>query len=348
MNMHARSESGGALWRDVLWREWCFARAVGRAMRWRLAALAGVLILGAALERWVTRTPLDWGEAFYRTWFLILGNPTADFPPDPLGRALTFALPLLGLVVIIDALVDLAFLARDRRQLEPAWCKVMAESMRGHVVVVGLGKLGFRTYKLLRSLGQRVVVIESDGSKPFLEHVRRDGAPLFVGDARRDELLVEANVREAAAIVLATSEDLVNLEVALDARRMNPNVRVVLRMFDQAIADKIAGAVGIHVAMSQSALSAPAFATAALASGVMASTEIAGQLVITRRITVGAGHRLAGKSVGDVMRELGAGVVHRSAGGSATLYPPADARLNAGDVVLLQGPYSVVSGVADG
>ncbi|NJL18652.1 MAG: hypothetical protein HC938_17335 [Nitrospira sp.] len=41
-------------------------------------------------------------------------------------------------------------------------------------------------------------------------------------------------------IVIATNDDMANLEVALDARRLNPKIRVLMRLYDQQIAAKIA------------------------------------------------------------------------------------------------------------
>ena len=40
-------------------------------------------------------------------------------------------------------------------------------------------------------------------------------------------------------LVIATNDDLANVEIALDARRLNPHIRVVLRMFDENIANKL-------------------------------------------------------------------------------------------------------------
>jgi Trk K+ transport system NAD-binding subunit len=332
-----------ASWR--LWREWCFARAILVQARLRLLVLAVLLAGSAALMR-VAGGPESpgWVRALYDAWFLILGNPTRDMPAHPLLRVLFFLLPLLGLVVIIETLVDISLLVRDRRQSERAWCSIMAGSMSAHVVLVGCGKLGFRTFKILRNLGEEVVVIENDERKPFLDEVRRDGAPLLIGDARQDRLLLDANIARAKAIVLATSDDLVNLEVALDARRLSPQIRVVLRMFDQVLADKVARGANIHIAMSQSAISAPTFATAAVAPSIVASTVVGERLVITRRLSVRAGGPWAGRTVGQLMTDLGVAIVERvDRGGASTLFPPPQAALEAGDAVLVQGPYHTVA-----
>ena len=90
----------------------------------------------------------------------------------------------------------------------------MADSMSNHIVLAGLGRLGFRTFSMLRRIGENVVVIEHDEHAQFLEEVRRDGSPLFIGDARRESYLEEAGIQKAKSIVIATNDDLANLEIA--------------------------------------------------------------------------------------------------------------------------------------
>lgn len=337
-----------AAWRWRVFREWCFLRAVGRRLGFRLALLVAIWFIGAGLM--MALDPRHRGEpveAAYHVWFLILANPTEDLPAHPVLRVLFFALPLLGLMVLVESLVELALLLRDRRQAQTEWSKVMASSMRDHVVLVGLGRLGFRTFSLLRRLDRRVVVIDKNTEGQFLDAVRKDGSPLLIGDGRRDELLREAGVERAAAIILATQDDLANLEMALDARRFNPGIRVVLRMFDQTLADKVAGAVNINVAMSQSAISAPAFATAAIEPSVIASTVVDDQLVVMVRRTIDARDALAGRSIADVIAQ-GLGVVSHTRSGVRTLFPSLTTTLAAGDEVVLQGAYEKLDAMRGG
>ncbi len=62
----------------------------------------------------------------------------------------------------------------------------------------------------------------------------------------------------------ATDDQLANLEIALDAREINPGIKVVMRMFDVEFARKVEKGFGIHTAFSCSALTAPIFAAAAM------------------------------------------------------------------------------------
>jgi Trk K+ transport system NAD-binding subunit len=189
-------------------------------------------------------------------------------------------------------------------------------------------------------MGEPIVVIERNANNQFLDTVRRDGVPLFIGDARREALLEDAAIQKARSIVLAADDDLANLEAALDARKINPKIRVVMRMFDQNMADKIRDGFNIHIAMSQSALSAPAFATAAAHGMIVNSFVVGNELVVVQRWPVRPGGPLTDRTVGEVMEQHCVAVVEQhSPNGPARLFPPPGARLQPGDEVLIQGAY---------
>jgi len=193
-------------------------------------------------------------------------------------------------------------------------------------------------------LGESVVVIERDAQDRFLEEVRRDGSPLLIGDGRDDTVLEQANVKDAKSIILATNDDLANLEMALDARNVNSDIRVVLRMFDQNMADKIRSGFGLPIAMSQSAMSAPAFTMAAIDSSIVNSFAVGGRLVIMRRWTVLDDGPLCGRTVGQLMTDMNCCVAEiRSGAAPPTLFPPPEMELCAGDELLIQGPFETLS-----
>jgi voltage-gated potassium channel len=258
-------------------------------------------------------------------------------------QALFFVIPIIGLTVIIEGLLQLAAMVQERNKNERGWSIIMSASLRDHIVLVGLGRLGWRVFKLLRQLGEAVVVIEADPSNEFLEDVRRDGSPIFIGDARRETILEQTNIGKARCIIMASDNDLANLEIALDARRITPDIRVVLRLFDQNLANKIRDGLDIHLAMSQSALSAPAFTVAALDPSIVNSFVHDGYLVVARRVTVCESEQLCNKTIASVMEEYRVGVLeHRRGDGEKELFPAPSLELEAGDQILLQGHFEDV------
>jgi Trk K+ transport system NAD-binding subunit len=134
------------------------------------------------------------------------------------------------------------------------------------------------------------VAIEAK-DESFLEHVRAMGIPVIQGDARRDDLLAQAGVERARAVVCATDDDLVNLEVAIDSKRMNPDIRVVLRMFDQGLATKVGGVLDLDETFSTSALAAPLVALQATEEGVRSVFSIGDEVHVIAELMVRQGRR---------------------------------------------------------
>lgn len=328
-----------------LWREWCFFRAACERFRLRFLLIFVILAVGATGFRLLEpERGHSLSQSIYFSWSLLFAQPPEALPASRALQAMFFLYPVLGQVVLIEGVIAFALLLRDRRLNERSWCIMMARALSDHIVLVGLGRLGVRTFRLLRRLGEDVVVIERDPDNPFLDEVRRDGSPLILGDARREALLEEAHVARARSIILATNDDLANLEAALDARRLVPGIRCILRLFDQTMADKIRDGFNIRIAMSQSAISAPAFVTAAIEPDIVNSFVVNDELIVMLRWTIREGGPLAGRSIGDLTRELGMGFVHHTPLGSKEphLFPPPDVRLSAGDEVLVQGRYAAL------
>ncbi len=149
--------------------------------------------------------------------------------------------------------------------------------MQGHVIVCGLGHVGYRIARLLLHLGEQVAVVTLDARGEWRSAIEGAGACVFVGDARNRKLLEAAGLGSAKSLIAATHRDAVNIEVALDARRLRPGLPVVARLFDQALARELEPTLGLRRALSVSALAAPAFAAAALGDALLASFRFDGK-----------------------------------------------------------------------
>lgn len=331
------------------WREWCFLLVLLKHFWKRLVLMLLILVGGGLLfMHYEPEKGHSLPRAIFYAWALVFGEPPEAFPSSGVLRFAFFVIPILGITVIIEGIIDFSLTLRDRRRYERSWCSMLANSYRDHIVLVGFGRLGYRTFLLLRTMGEAVVVIERDDHSEFIEELRRDGSPLLVGDARREAILADANVAAARAIVLATNDDMANLEAALDARRVNPKIRVVMRMFDQNVADKVGEGFDIHMAMSQSAISAPSFATAAVAPGIVNSYAVGRRLIAIQRWLVREAGPLAGRTVRDVVETYRVNVVeHDPVGAEPVLVPALDTSLQAGDGLMVQGPLETLAALSE-
>ena len=124
--------------------------------------------------------------------------------------------------------------------------------------------------------------------------------PVLVRDMKEDAALIDAGVEHATAIIICSNDEMANIEVALDARRMNPKIRVVMRLFEQQLAAKISGALTIDAAFSSSALAAPVVAAMAFQTRVLGTTNIGGSPFVTAEVPVGRQSPLCGLTVAEL------------------------------------------------
>ena len=99
--------------------------------------------------------------------------------------------------------------------------------MAGSIIVCGMGHCGYRIVELLRRLGEPVAVVTQATREAWIREARAGGAQVIVGDARDRPLLVDAGIESARALIAATDQDAVNIEIALDAKRLCPDLPVV-------------------------------------------------------------------------------------------------------------------------
>ncbi len=149
-----------------------------------------------------------------------------------------------------------------------------AENMSNHIVVIGMGNVGYRVTLALTELGLDVAVVELAPNPQFMDSVI-SRAPVLAGDARLPETLDRVGITEAYAIIACTSNDLVNVEACLQAKRMNPKIQTVARVYDDQIVQTLSSAFGIDSVLSATQI--------AVSSFVMAATDAAA----LRSITVG-------------------------------------------------------------
>ena len=230
-----------------------------------LACLLVLTVTGIAICWLFSEQDLDLIDAIYFTVTIMTTTGFGDIhlrnAPPPLqlyGVALmlsgTAALAIL-FALITDALIS----ARLARVIGAA----IPRGLHDHVVVCGLGNIGYRMVEQLHELGVPLVAAELQEGNRYLPAVRRLGVPVLVADIRLPETLKTLQVQRARSVVVVTSSDIVNLETALNVQALKPEARVVLRLFDPDLAARVERAFGIHISRSPSALAAPAFAAAA-------------------------------------------------------------------------------------
>jgi Trk K+ transport system NAD-binding subunit len=292
---------------ELLWAG--FTRRLGRVL-WRTfsevdlpvkictSVLLGVIVLSTLVFHYGLESE-TLADAFYRTISLMATGADMGGSQLPQGgwqKVFVSALRLSG------AALTAAFTAILTNYLLRAQLRGALEARRipdgGHVIVCGIGNVGFRVVEELLRQGEKVVAIERATDNPFIATARRQGVPVILGDATVPEVLRQARAGTAKAVIAATSRELVNLEMGLMVRELNPRQRVVLLLVDPQLAQTVREAADVRLAVSIPALAAPAFVAALLGDRVRSVFLVAGKLLAVVDLTVQADNAfLAGQAV---------------------------------------------------
>jgi len=222
-------------------------------------AAAFATLLASATVFFHYSEQLDWITALY---FVVTMATTTGFGDITL-RTSSVAAKLLGIVTMISAiafasvffslLVDRIVARRTENILGRRRHRLV-----GHVIVCGLGRVGYHLVERLRAEKYPVLVIERDADNQFLATIREKGIPVMIADATVANTLVDAAVDQASAVASVVNDDLVSLEVGLNARAIHPRIRVILRIFDGDTATELRQRLNIHYTISTSAIAAQA------------------------------------------------------------------------------------------
>jgi Trk K+ transport system NAD-binding subunit len=169
-----------------------------------------------------------------------------------------------------------------------------------HVIVAGLGNVGTRVLGQLHDLGVDVVCVDKSENAAGVPLARRLGLKVVIGETYREETLLAAGIAGCQALVSVTDSDIVNLETALHARSLAEKPRIVVRLLDDDLAERVQKNVGNTISRSVSYLAAPAFAAAMLEHQVLRTIPVGRHVLLIADVAVGEGSELAGLNVDDV------------------------------------------------
>jgi Trk K+ transport system NAD-binding subunit len=267
---------------------------ISRQLRIAMLILVLLLLLGTSVLALVQR--LTWWNAAYLTILTTLGGANADLGASALVKITQTVLTIVSIALIptitaavVEAVVNARLAFALGRLREP---------ISGHVVVVGLGNVGTRVLHDLVDLGVPVVAIDRNDTARGAQAARTRGVPFIVGDASQVETLRAASVDTCRALVIVSTDDVTNLEAALQGRLLKPDLRVVLRLFDGDFADRVQKAFGITLSRSVSYLAAPAFAAALLEREVIGTIPVNRFVLLLAEAPVAGGSALDGAPLG--------------------------------------------------
>ncbi|MFE1427621.1 NAD-binding protein [Streptomyces fungicidicus] len=328
-----------------------FASLFSRRLRWSLAGLvAATVALAVALALVTDDDPLHATYVTLLDLFAINEPAHHESTGRQVLQLLSGLVGLLLLPVLLAAVLEALGTFRTASALRKP-----PRGLGGHVVLLGLGKIGTRVLTRLRELHIPVVCVEADPEARGMPVARRLRVPVVMGDVTQEGVLEAAKIHRADALLALTSEDTTNLEAVLYARSVRPDLRAVLRLYDDDFAKAVyrtlrtAHPLALTRSRSVSHLAAPAFAGAMMGRQILGAIPVERRVLLFAAVGVGGHPQLEGRTVGEAFRAgawrvlaLDTAAVRAGGGGGAEEVPGAGLVWDLPDTYVLRAEDRVV------
>ncbi|MDW5592809.1 NAD-binding protein [Conexibacter stalactiti] len=229
---------------------------------WSLFGLVALVLLEAVLAIATHHEPAV--TALYEATKAIAAvGPSAFFEHGSTWQQL-YGIASMALGVVLTAVFTAALVNRvlSRRLTGTFGSRTIPRT--DHVVVVGLGQVGFRVCLELRALGIAVVAVEQDPQAPNVALARGLKVPVVIGRGGDRYVLERLSLGRAVALAAVTSDELANISISVSALAVEPGLRTVLRAGSNEVTRETAALFPIGVAQDLDRVAAAAVAATAI------------------------------------------------------------------------------------
>ncbi len=273
-----------------------------------------------------------------------------NHPMSTAGRAFNIGLIILGAVLVALGIATLtqALLEFEltqffgRRKMERQIARLSQ-----HYIICGAGRVGRSAARELANKPASFVIIEKDEAKA--ERLP-ESWPVVIGDATHESTLIQARISAASGLVAATTTDANNIFIVLNARSLNPQLKIIARASEDEAAKHLIKA-GAHSVVSPYSFAGHRIAQGLLRPNVLDFLDLAtardGKYeMIIEEILIPEGSPFAGTTVGDsrIHRDYGVIVLAvKRADGHTLFNPQATHPIMPGDCLIAMGEPSAMA-----
>jgi len=268
------------------------------------------------------------------------------------GRAFSIFLIVTGTGVMLYTLTTVVQYLLEGH-LVSIWgrrrMKERISKLKDHVILCGYGLVGREVARVFRSEGTPFVVIEKE---PAVVALAAEHEYLCLeGNATSDDMLVEAGIQRARALVTALGSDADNVYVTLSARQMRSDLFIVARAVTEESEPKLRRA-GANRTMSPYSIGGRRLAMLTLRPVVVDFVDTTmrgrgGEDLILENVRLTAGSPVAGATVQD-SKQLCQGatiLAVQKRNGNLLTNPPAQTVLEIGDQLVVIGTRDQLRGL---
>jgi voltage-gated potassium channel len=194
-NHRSRFRQWRAAWRDTM--------LLVRDFRLPLLLFA-LIVVGGGLTYFTLaqqageslRSPV---EGIYLALTMVFLQASNNFPATWYLQIFYFVMPIIGLSVLAQGLTEFGVVLFNRKARSKEWQMAVASTLNNHIILVGLGHLGYRVVQQLHKMNEDVAVVEFKLRDDLVVDLKRLDIPVIEGDATREVLLVAAGIARAGA-----------------------------------------------------------------------------------------------------------------------------------------------------
>ena len=238
-----------------------------------------------------------------------------------------------GFTTFVQSIIE----SRLRNRLGGRRMKKQISQLKEHIILCGYGRVGREVAYMLAEEGVPFVAIDSD--QKAYDKALADGYLGMLGNASKDEVLHEAGIKTARALIAAVGNDADNIYITLSAKVLRPDIFVVARGSDDESEAKLRRA-GADRALLPLSVSGRRMAMLAIhpvvADFIETTVHNRGGGVLLEDIKFEADSTMIGKTLAEVQRQSKGMLILalRRGGGKFTANPSPSMVLEVGDEII--------------
>jgi len=193
-------------------------------------------------------------ESIYMTVILISTVGFSEVHPlTPEGQLFTSVFILINIGIFAYTLSAFTFFVIQGELFKKMFIDRInrkIENLENHVIICGYGRYGREIVANFKENNLPFVIIEHDEDK--INKMNDDPDLLFImGDSTDDDILIQAGIMKARALISALQDDTENLYTMLTVRELNPTINLISRAQHKRAHHKLMLAGATHVIMPE-------------------------------------------------------------------------------------------------
>lgn len=263
---------------------------------------------------------------------------------SPYGRIFTIGLIIGGGGVAaysVSVTAEFFMSGEWRKFLETRRRSRMQSKLSDHVIICGFGRVGRRVSNELIQEGVPFIIVDTNPAR--VEHAWERGYTAVVGNAANEQMLKEAGIKKARALIAAVSSDAENVFIILTARSLNPDLPIIARANYEDSEPKMIRA-GANRTIVPYTISGKRMVTMLMRPSVADFLDeiahVGGLELLLEQITVEPDSPLAGKTISETnfRNELGVAILAcRSPDGVFDMHPGPNTLIEPNGLLLVLG-----------